>query len=241
MAAALGLGLTPGVAAVSIGTSGTAYTVAERWTADPTGAVAGFADASGRFLPLVCTLNASKVFDAVARLLGVGLEQFDELAGSLAPGTAAPVLLPYLDGERTPNLPGASGWITGLRTDVTREQLARATVDGVVCSLLDALDALRRHAPVHRIVLTGGGARSAALRSAFAALGDVPVGEVDAPEAVAAGACIQAAAVAGSESHAAIAQRWGLGAAKTVDEVHGDRSVRERYAELRAAAVDAHG
>ncbi len=241
MAAALGLGLDVGVAAVSIGTSGTAYTVAERWTADPTGAVAGFADASGRFLPLVCTLNATKVFDSVARLLGVSLDEFDALAGQLSPGAAGPVLLPYFDGERTPNLPGATGWVTGLRTDVTREQFARATVDGVVCSLLDALDELRRHAPVHRLVLTGGGARSASLRASFAALGDVPVGVVDAAEAVAAGACVQAAAVAGGESHADVVQRWGLGAAAEVEAGDGDRSVRARYAVLRAAAVDAEG
>jgi xylulokinase len=239
MAAALGLGLSPGVAAVSIGTSGTAYAVAERWTADPAGAVAGFADASGRFLPLVCTLNATKVIDAMARLLGVDHDEFDALAGSLAPGSAQPVLLPYFDGERTPNLPGASGWITGLRTDITREQLARATVDGVVCSLLDALDELRRHAPVHRIVLTGGGARSAALRAAFAGLGDLPIEVVEAAEAVATGACVQAAAVASGESHAAVVERWGLGATTLVDPTQADRSLRERYAEVRQAAADA--
>ncbi len=241
MAAALGLGLDVGVAAVSIGTSGTAYTVAERWTADPTGAVAGFADASGRFLPLVCTLNATKVIDAVARLLDVDHERFDAMAGSSSPGSAAPVLLPYFDGERTPNVPRASGWISGLRTDVTREQLARATIDGVVCSLLDALDELRRHAPVHRIVLTGGGARSSALRAAFAALGDVPIGVVDADEAVATGACVQAAAVAEAVAHSTIVQRWGLGASTPLEAEAGDRSVRDRFAELRASAVDAEG
>jgi xylulokinase len=241
MAAALGLGLAAGVASVSVGTSGTAYTVAERWTADPTGAVAGFADASGRFLPLVCTLNATKVIDAVARLLGVGLDEFDTLAGASIPGSAGPVLLPYFDGERTPDLPGATGWISGLRTDVTREALARAAVDGVVCSLLDALDELQRHAPVHRVVLTGGGAKSAALRAAFAALGDMPVGVVDAAEAVAAGACVQAAAIATGESHDSVIRRWGLGVATPVEQGPGDRSIRDRYAALRAVAVDAAG
>ena len=71
MAAALGLGLRPGDLALSLGTSGTAFTVADEATADPTGTVAGFADATGRYLPLVCTMNATKVTDAVARLLGV--------------------------------------------------------------------------------------------------------------------------------------------------------------------------
>ncbi len=239
MAAALGLGLETGTAAVSIGTSGTAYTVAERWTADPTGAVAGFADATGRFLPLVCTLNATKVIDAVARLLGVDHDQFDALAGAIVPGQAGPVLLPYFDGERTPNLPTATGWLGGLRTDVTREQLARATVDGVVCSLLDALGELGRHAPVRSIVLTGGGARSTAMRQSFAALSGLPVAVVDAAEAVATGACVQAAAVAGGEAHADVITRWGLGAATVVDPVDGDVSVRERYAALRRVAEDA--
>ena len=105
MAAALGLGLAPGDVAVSIGTSGTVYAVSDAPTADPTGAVAGFADATGRFLPLVCTLNATKVTDAVARLLGVDLDGLDTLALGEQPGAGGVVLLPYLDGERTPNRP----------------------------------------------------------------------------------------------------------------------------------------
>ena len=142
MAAALGLGLDLGDAVISIGTSGTAFTVADRPTADPSGEVAGFADATGRFLPLVCTSNAAKVLDAVARLLGVDHDEFDRLALA-ASGDRRPVLLPYLDGERTPNRPDATGVLSGLRSDVSREEFARAAVDGVACGLLDALDSLR--------------------------------------------------------------------------------------------------
>ena len=155
MAGALGVGLRPGDVAISIGTSGTVYAVSDTPTADPSGIVAGFADATGRHLPLVCTLNATKVTDAVARLLGVDHDGLDALALAAAPGAGGLSLLPYLDGERTPDRPTATGVLTGLRSDVTREQLARAAVEGVVCGLLDGLDALgavgaRRRAPPAR-------------------------------------------------------------------------------------------
>ena len=142
MAAALALGLEPGEVAVSLGTSGTVYTVSESPTADPTGAVAGFADATGRFLPLVCSLNATKVTEAIARWLGVDHAAIDTLALAAPPGANGVVVVPYFDGERTPNRPDASGTITGVRTSTTREDLARAAIEGVVCGLLDGLDAL---------------------------------------------------------------------------------------------------
>ena len=142
MAGALGVGLRSGDVAVSIGTSGTVYSVSDSPTADPSGFVAGFADATGRHLPLVCTLNATKVTDAAARLLGVDHAAFDELVFAANPGAGGLTLLPYLDGERTPDRPSATGVVTGMRSDVSREQLARAAVEGVVCGLLDGLDAL---------------------------------------------------------------------------------------------------
>ena len=238
MAAALGLGLAAGTAVISLGTSGTAYTVAEAPTADPTGAVAGFADATGRYLPLVCTLNATKVTDAAARLLGVDHAGFDALALAAAPGAGGVVMLPYLDGERTPDLPSATGALVGLRSDVSREQFARASVEGVVCGLLDALDALGAHAPIDAVVVTGGGARSAAYRAVFADLCEFPLGTSAADEAVAGGACVQAAAVALGVSHAEVIERWRLGNESPLapsgavgDALRGD--IRQRYAALR--------
>jgi xylulokinase len=231
MAAALGVGLRPGDTMISIGTSGTVSAVSGTPTADPTGAVAGFADATGRFLPLVCTSNAAKVVDAVRRLLDVDPAEFDDLALSAEPG--GPILLPYFDGERTPNRPDATGVISGLRSDVTRAQLARSAVDGVACGLLDGVDALTSVASVDgRTVLVGGGARSAAMQQVLAGLvdGDVIVADVD--EAVATGAAIQAAAVLEQVDHALIQRRWGLGTGSVVEPVEvGD--VRARYAELR--------
>ena len=240
MAAALGLGLSRGTAVLSIGTSGTAYAIGDQATADPSGAVAGFADATGRFLPLVCTMNATKVLAATARLLGVDHAGFDAIAGSEAPGAGGLTLLPYLDGERTPDLPDATGVLAGLRSDVRREQLARATVEGVVCGLLDALDALVAVVPaVEEIVITGGGARSRVVREVLADLCDMPVSVTSVEESVATGACLQAAATVLDVDHAEVAERWRLGGAAPVapsgtvgDALRGD--VRGRYAELRA-------
>jgi xylulokinase len=204
MAAALGLGLRPGDLALSFGTSGTAFAVSETPSADPTGTVAGFADATGRFLPLVCTLNATKVTDAVARLLGVDHAGFDQLA--LAGSSDGLELLPYFDGERTPNLPDATGTLTGLRSDVTREQLARATVEGVVGNLLAGAEALGVDA--ERVHVIGGGAHSAAYRQVVADLTGLPVVVTADDELVARGAALQAAAVLHDRPFDDVMEAW---------------------------------
>ena len=199
MAAALGLGARTGDLVLSIGTSGTAFAVSDRPTTDPTGAVAGFADATGRFLPLVCTLNGTKVTDAFARLLAAGdAERFDQLARAGPPGAGGLVLVPHLDGERTPNRPDAAGTLAGLRSGVQPEHVARAAVEGVVCNLLEGVDALR-DAGVDisgRAFLIGGGARSAAYRRVVADLLGRPVLVPGDDELVARGAAVQAALLA---------------------------------------------
>jgi xylulokinase len=237
MAAALALALRPGDVAISLGTSGTVYTVSESPAADAGGAVAGFADATGRFLPLVCTLNATKVTDSMARWLGVDHAHLDALALDAAPGAGGITVVPYFDGERTPNRPEASGGIAGLRTDSTREQLARAAVEGVVCGLLDGLDALTR-AGVRAdgdIVLIGGGARSTAYQRVVADLSGRPVVVPDATEHVAAGACAQAAAVLLDRDAAEIAAGWALRRGPTIepDPTVDRESVRAAYAAAR--------
>jgi xylulokinase len=194
MAAALGLGLQPGDVVVSLGTSGTVFAVADSPTADASGFVAGFADGTGRFLPLVCTLNAARVLGAVAGLLGVGLDRLDDLARS-APDSGGLVLLPFLDGERTPPLPSATGLLHGLtRDNATPAHLARAAVEGMLCGLADGLDRLRAQGlEVRRVLLIGGGARSAAVQRLAPGLLGAPV-QVPAPaEYVARGAARQAA------------------------------------------------
>jgi xylulokinase len=238
MAAALGMALAPGDVAMSIGTSGTVYACTDVPARDESGAVAGFADATGRFLPLVCTLNGAKVLDAARRLLGVDHETFDEMA--LSVGSGGLTLLPYLDGERTPDRPNATGMLSGLRSDVSREQFAAAVVDGVVCGMIDALGALVAQVPVTgRLLLTGGAARSRAVREVVSAMvGSAHGLEVvhhEADEAVATGAAVQAAAVLTGEEPLAVAERWGLGRGAVVPPAGGHDSlgVIERFAELR--------
>lgn len=209
MAAALGLGLRTGDLALSLGTSGTAFSVRDAPTGDATGAVAGFADATGRFLPLVCTLNATKVTDAVARLLGVDAAGLDALALSApAGGGDRPVLVPHLDGERTPNRPTATGTLAGIRSDVTRPQLARAAFEGVACNLLAGAEAL---GPPERVLLVGGGGRSAAYRQVVADLTGCRVVVPEAEELVARGAAVQAAAVLTGRPFDEITEAWGGG------------------------------
>ena len=142
-AAALGLGARPGDVVVSIGTSGVACAVSEVPTADPTGTVAGFASATGEHLPLVCTLNAARVLDSTAALLGVDHDRLAELALSAPAGAGGLVLVPYLEGERTPNRPDATGALHGLTLATANPaHLARAAVEGLLCGLADAVDAL---------------------------------------------------------------------------------------------------
>jgi len=241
MAGALGVGLRSGDVAVSIGTSGTVYAVSDTPTADPSGIVAGFADASGRYLPLVCTLNATKVTDAIARLLGTDHVGLDELALAAAPGAGGLSLLPYLDGERSPNRPEATGVLSGLRSDVSREQLARAAVEGVVCGLLDGLDALSAFAPVgRRLLIVGGGAHSQAYRRALADLSGRAVLVPRGDQQVASGACVQAAAVVTGAEPADIADRWRLGEGDEVEPGPGATAaadVRGAYGALRDATA----
>lgn len=238
MAAALGLGLRSGDVVISLGTSGTVYAVSETVTTDDSGAVAGFADATGRFLPLVCTLNATRVTDTMARLIGTDRQEFAALA--LAAGaTDGPTLLPYLDGERTPNLPDATGALLGLTNGTTREVFARAAHDGVLCGLLDGVDALRENQVVldGRRFLVGGGARSAAYRQRCADLAQTTITVPDDDETVATGAALQAAMVFLGTDGAEVAAAWNCGTGSEISPVHDDgAAVRARYAQVRRLA-----
>ncbi|HWL97857.1 MAG TPA: xylulokinase [Nocardioidaceae bacterium] len=240
MAAALGLGLSPGDVVVSLGTSGTVFAVADSPTADASGTIAGFADATGRFLPLVCTLNAARVLTAAAGMLGVDLATLDRLAQS-TPGSDGLVLLPYLDGERTPALPSATGLLHGLtRHNATPAHLARAAVEGMLCGLADGLDRLRDEGvEVGRVLLIGGGAQSAAVQAFAPGLLDARV-EVPAPaEYVARGAARQAA---WTLSGAAEPPQWPVpqdssaGVDPATLTAGNGRRVRQAYAEVLEAA-----
>ncbi|NNH04557.1 xylulose kinase [Microbacterium ulmi] len=195
--AAYGLGAGPGDVVVSIGTSGTVFAVSEERTIDPTGTVAGFADAGGHFLPLVATLNAARVLDAIGRLLGVDHAELSRLALSAEPGAGGLTLIPYFEGERTPNLPDATASLTGMTlTSTTRENLARAAVEGMLSGLGAGLEALRGlGVPLERALLVGGGAQSEAVRAIAPLVLGIPVEVPEPGEYVALGAARQAADV----------------------------------------------
>jgi len=193
--AALGVGAGVGDVVVSIGTSGTVFAVSEQPVRDASGTVAGFASADGHFLPLVATMNAARVLTVIARLLGVDHAGLSELALAAEPGAAGLTLVPYFEGERTPNLPDATASLTGMTlASTTRENLARAAVEGMLGGLAAGLDAVRDlGVPIERALLIGGGAQSDAVRLIAPAVLGVPV-EVPAPaEYVALGAARQAA------------------------------------------------
>lgn len=233
MAAALGLSLQPGDVCVSLGTSGVASAVVEDPVSDGTGLVAGFCDATGRYLPLACTLNGARVLDFAATLMGVDHAELSRLALAAAPGARGVSLLPYLDGERTPNRPNATGVFHGITTSTRREDMARAVVEGLLCSLRDAVAALERATGVRtsRLLLIGGAARSAAIREVAPTIFGLPVVVPEAGEYVALGAARQAAwALAGGEAP----PRWGRGEHRVYEGEHRPE-VLERYAELREA------
>jgi xylulokinase len=231
MAAALGMQLTPGDVLLSIGTSGVASMVSEDPTADGSGAVTGFCDATGHFLPMTVTLNAARILDLQSRWLGVDHEGLSALALASPSGANGVTLLPYYGGERTPNRPTAVGTWTGLRSETTRGDLARAAYESLACSLAEALAQItgRLGREPERVLLVGGAARSGALRAILPGVLGRPVLVAEPAEYVALGAARQAAwALAGTPEPPA----WPV-ASRT--ELTGDPApeVLERYAELR--------
>ena len=224
--AALGLGAATGDVVVSIGTSGTVFAVTEAPTADATGTVAGFADATGNFLPLVATLNAARILDAVAGLLGVSHDELGTLALEAPAGAGGLVLQPYFEGERTPNLPDATATLFGLTlASTTRPNLARAAIEGMLCALADGLAAIERAGVTPaRILLIGGAAQNAAVQAIAAQVFPVPVTVPTPGEYVALGAARQAAwALSGT------LPEWSVATVSTPAPDHRP-VIREQYA-----------
>jgi xylulokinase len=193
--AALGIGANVGDLVISLGTSGTAFAVSSTATHDHSGEVAGFADASGNFLPLACTLNAAKVFDSTAKLLGVDFEKYSQLALAARPGADGLMMLPHFDGERTPNRPEARGAITGItHSNFTAENVARASIEGVIAGLAYAAQALRKEGvEISRLLLVGGAARNKAVQEIASEIFGLAIHIPTPGEYVGEGAVVQAA------------------------------------------------
>lgn len=223
--AALGLNARNGDVGVSIGTSGTVFAVTEHPTADSTGTVAGFADASGLYLPITVTLNAARILTSVANILGVDNDELARLALSAQPGAGGVVLIPYFEGERTPNLPRAKASFHGLSiASTTRANIARAAVEGMLCGLAAGLDALRRVGVCDkRLFLVGGAVQNPAVQAIAAEVFDTPT-TIPAPgEYVAEGAAVQAAWVLTGERPA-----WPLSVQRQL-EPNTRVVIREQY------------
>ena len=235
-AAALGVQAEPGDVVISLGTSGTAFAVSTTSTHDSSGAVAGFADASGRFLPLVCTLNAARIFDAATTILGKTHDEVGALALSSVPGAHGLTLLPYFEGERTPNRPTATGVFSGMNiANSNPADIARAMIEGMLSGLADAVAALEDlGVDIKRVLIIGGAAKNPAVGQIASALFGRPVLIPPAGEYVADGAAKQAAwAILGG----ATPPVWDLGKAMHIEAV-ATPAVLEKYRILRDATVN---
>jgi xylulokinase len=235
-AAALGVQAEPGDVVISLGTSGTAFAVSTTSTHDSSGAVAGFADASGRFLPLVCTLNAARIFDAATTILGKTHDEVGALALSSVPGAHGLTLLPYFEGERTPNRPSATGVFSGMNiANSNPADIARAMIEGMLSGLADAVAALEDlGVDIKRVLIIGGAAKNPAVGQIASALFGRPVLIPPAGEYVADGAAKQAAwALLGG----ATPPVWDLGKATHI-EAAATPAVLEKYRTLRDATVN---
>lgn len=232
--AAQGIGIQVGDVAYSLGTSGVVFATTPHPVKDPTGGVDGVANTTGGYLPLVCTLNAAKVTDTFARLLGVTHGELNDLALQAELDPDRPVLAAYLDGERSPRLPWAHGMLASLTNGTTREQIALAAFEGVSLGLLRGERLISSHSidTSGRTILIGGGARGSAYRQVIADLTGRPSHTVDAPEATARGAAVQAAAVARGESVETVTAEWAPPITSTTHPGTSRTDVWPRYVRL---------
>jgi xylulokinase len=228
MAAALGVGAEPGEYVISLGTSGTAFTVADHPTMDTSGVISGYADATGRFLPLVCLINCTRTVDAMARLAGLEPVAALDLAATVEPGAGGLLLEPYFGGERTPNLPGATGTLRGMQLDnLTPANLVRAALDGVAAGLAYGIRCLRDAGiPGETIALVGGGSRHVAWQQAIADATGLPVEVRGGREHAARGAAMQIAAILRNEPVSRLAAAWRPPLLATIAPRSG---MRERF------------
>lgn len=210
MMGAIGTGnISAGIVTASFGTSGTLYGCADAPVIDPRGEVAAFCDSTDHWLPLVCTMNVTVVTEQVRGWFGWDLAELERQVASVPAGAGGVSFLPYLNGERTPNLPGGSGVIHGLSATSSPAHLARAAMEGATLGLAYGL---RRFAELglaaSEIRLTGGGSKSSVWRQMSADVFGVPVVGLATAEGAGLGAAIQAAHANGQGSYEALCEKY---------------------------------
>ncbi|MEU1805709.1 FGGY family carbohydrate kinase [Streptomyces sp. NPDC019937] len=241
MAAAFGLGVGVGDAVISLGASGSVFSIHHEALADHTGTILSYADATGMHLPVVHTLNAVRALRGTAELLGTDLEGLSALALNSTPGSYGMVMLPYLEGERTPYLPHTAGTLTGLRRESMKpEHLARAAFEGMLCGLADALDILRgRGVGVRRVFLLGPAADLQAVRAIAPALLGAQIVVPQPADYAALGAARQAAWALGAAQGTLSPHeppRWPAAASQVFepgDDLAVGQAVRQQYVAVR--------
>ncbi len=195
MMGAIGTGNTaPGVVTASFGTSGTIYACSGKPVVDPKGEIAAFCDSTNRWLPLLCTMNVTVATEMVRKRFGLDHESFEKLARKVRPGSDGLLLVPYLEGERTPNLPDATGVFYGIRSETFDEaHMARAAMEGVTMGMNYGLNRLRQlKLEPTQIRATGGGARSRTWLQIMADIFNTEVVTLKVSEGAAYGAALQA-------------------------------------------------
>jgi xylulokinase len=212
MLGAIGTGnISPGIITMSLGSSGTVYAFNAQAQISPDASVASFCSSSGGWLPLICTLNLTNATSAVRELFGLSVEAFNTLASQAPIGADGVSMLPFLNGERVPALPHATGSVQGLTlTNMTQANLCRAAIEGTTFGLRYGLDLLRRNGLQSQAIrLVGGGSKSALWRQMVADIMNTPVVCTEQSEAAALGAAIQAAwcVSAGTETLEDLCQR----------------------------------
>lgn len=218
MAAGIGLGIHEGDFVFSIGTSAVIFTVSSEPVYDLTGMVNTTADARGKFMPVMVGLNGTKITDWAAKIMGCSLDELGELALSAEIDKGSAVMGAFFDGERTPDLPYATGTIAGLNSLTDRSKFARCILDGVLLPLVKNYKFLASLVEKSdgRIILTGGASNSIAYQQILADLLQQEVFILDVDESSARGACVQAAAIAAGATVSDIIEQWQPEIVKTI-------------------------
>ena len=235
-ASALAYGaINEGDLVISFGTSGTAFAPYSKSIHDDSGTIYGMAHTVSGFIPLICTLNCAKVTDLFSKILNVSLPEFGELALTGSNKANRPILIPWIDGERTPNRPHDRASLHQIDNNFSRADIARAAFEGVIFGIVSAIEKFEKYKiPINRLVVTGGGSNSPAYLQFLADVMQMPVHLSDIKDAAATGIAIQAAALVKNQPVRELVNQWApeltLGVKPRSDQ--NTKEVLQRFKEL---------